>query len=90
VDQVCVRAWCGVDVQGEVGELNVGTVEVTRLDAAIALAMRVGCRTADSKRCMLSALIIRRLRAALLVRRHSAVYSLHGGGVCEGVVGRVV
>ncbi len=39
------------------------------MDAAIAKTMRVGCRTSDAKRCLLSALIIRRLRAALQVKR---------------------
>jgi hypothetical protein len=53
--------------QGGLGELNPGTIEVGDLDAAIAKTMRVGCRTSDAKRCLLSALIIRRLRAALQV-----------------------
>lgn len=53
-------------MQGQVGELDTGSVEVGRLDVAIAMTMRLGCHTADARRCLLTALIIRRLRAALI------------------------
>jgi hypothetical protein len=61
--------------QGGLGELVLSTIQVDQLDVAIALAMRLGCRTVDAKRCLLTALIIRRLRAALLVRRTLAACS---------------
>ena len=53
-------------LQGQVGELDTGSIDVGRLDVAIAMTMRLGCHTLDARRCLLTALIVRRLRSALI------------------------
>ncbi len=57
-------------VQGVAGELDTSIVTVGALDVAIALTMKLGCHSLTAKRLLLSALIIRRLRTALVVRCH--------------------
>lgn len=51
---------------GGVGQLATAEIEVGGLDVAIALAMKRDCQTERARRFLLSALIVRRLRAALI------------------------
>lgn len=66
---------------GGIGRMDTSVINVASLDVAIALSMRLGCRTAEARRCLLTALIVRRLRAALLVRARSRVQVLSCGAV---------
>ena len=51
---------------GGVGELDASSPQVEILDASIATARNLGCQTRAAQRCLLSAMIIRRLRGGLL------------------------
>ena len=51
--------------EGEVGQLDLGTIDTSALDVAIALTMKLGCHTVEARRCLLTALLIRRIRSAL-------------------------
>jgi hypothetical protein len=51
---------------GVLGEIDTTSIAVDALDVAIALAMKLGCHTVEARRCLVTALIVRRLRAALL------------------------
>ena len=50
---------------GSLARIDVSTVDVSALDDAIALTMKLGCHTPDARRCLLTALLVRRLRASL-------------------------
>jgi sugar diacid utilization regulator len=51
---------------GTVGEVDPRSVKVEVLDQAIALAMKLGTHTAEARRCLVTALIVRRVRDAIL------------------------
>ena len=52
--------------QAVLGDVDVKAIVVEGLDVAVAAAMKLGCHTVEARRCLVTALIIRRLRAALL------------------------
>jgi hypothetical protein len=56
---------------GPLGDPDLRALRVDALDAAIALASRLGCHTVEARRCLVSALIVRRLRSALLDGDHA-------------------
>jgi hypothetical protein len=56
---------------GPLGDPDLRALKVDALDAAIALASRLGCHTVEARRCLVSALIVRRLRSALLENDHA-------------------
>ncbi|KAA0165511.1 hypothetical protein FNF31_01856 [Cafeteria roenbergensis] len=49
-----------------VGDVDVSKVSAEALDEAIPLAMRLGCHTPEARRCLETALIVRRARQAML------------------------
>jgi hypothetical protein len=51
---------------GGVGAINTTTIDTGSLDVAISLTMKLGCHTGEARRALLSALLVRRLRAGLL------------------------
>jgi hypothetical protein len=51
---------------GRVGVLSPATVDVVELDAALAYATQVGCRTSEASLLLASAQLVRTIRAALL------------------------
>lgn len=68
---------------GGIGRLDTSAINVSSLDVAIALSMRLGCRTAEARKCLLTALIVRRLRAALLVRHARSDVFMSGHEWCD-------
>lgn len=48
------------------GDVDVKAINLEALDVAVAAAMKLGCQTLEARRCLVTALIIRRLRAALV------------------------
>ena len=53
-------------VSGTVGFLNVSTVSTSRLDVAIRFAQDLGCETGASRRLLLAAQVLRRLRSEVM------------------------
>jgi hypothetical protein len=53
-------------LKAPLGDIEKHTIEVEDLDIAIALAMKLGCHTVEARRSLVTALVIRRLRAALI------------------------
>ena len=51
---------------GETGALSIASVDITDLDRALAYAKRVGCQTNEATQLMLTAVLIKKLRTALL------------------------
>ena len=53
-------------IRGEIGRLRMSTVTVKRLEAAIHFAQDVGCETGASRRLLLAAQVLKRLRSEVL------------------------
>jgi len=67
VSELTAAIATGAAVSGPcVGDVDMGAVSTAALDAAIPVAMRLGCRTTDARRALETALVVRRARQALL------------------------
>lgn len=74
--KLCVDNWSviqdltiGVSTGGPVGPLgdpDIKAIKTAELDAAVQATMTKGCHTVEARRCLVTALTVRRLRAALL------------------------
>ncbi|RYG41202.1 hypothetical protein EON68_03360, partial [archaeon] len=62
--------------EGVLGELNAHTVQIARLDVAISHALEGGCHTVEARHLLASALLVRRLRGALLDANYAQLESV--------------